>query len=30
MKDVFQVVTDRIISQLQKGVIPWQRTWFGD
>ena len=27
MKDVFQVVTDRIISQLQKGVIPWQRTW---
>lgn len=27
MKDVFQVVTDRIISQLQKGVIPWRRTW---
>ena len=27
MKDVFQVVTDRIMSQLQKGVIPWQRTW---
>ena len=27
MKDVFQVVTDRILSQLQKGIIPWRRTW---
>ncbi|NPV63677.1 MAG: DUF1738 domain-containing protein [Methanotrichaceae archaeon] len=27
MKDVFQVVTNRILSQLQKGVIPWRRTW---
>ena len=27
MKDVFQVVTDRILNQLQKGVIPWRRTW---
>ena len=29
MKDVFQVVTDRIIGQLQRGVIPWRRTWSG-
>jgi len=24
---VYQIVTDRIIQQLQKGVIPWQKPW---
>ena len=27
MKDVFQVVTDQIISQLGQGIIPWRRPW---
>ena len=27
MKDIFSVVTGRIIAQLEKGVIPWRRTW---
>lgn len=25
--DVFQIVTDRIIAQLEKGVIPWKQNW---
>ena len=25
--DVFQLVTDRIVEQLSKGVVPWQRPW---
>ena len=25
--DVYQIVTDQIISLLEKGVIPWQRPW---
>lgn len=25
--DVYQIVTDRIISQLQAGVVPWQKPW---
>ena len=25
--DIFQAVTDRIISQLEKGVIPWKKPW---
>ena len=29
MKDVYQEVTDRIISQLEQGVIPWHRPWAG-
>lgn len=24
---VYQIVTDRIIQQLEKGVIPWQKPW---
>ena len=27
MADVYQIVTDRIISQLEAGVVPWQRPW---
>ena len=25
--DIFQVVTDRILSELENGVIPWKRPW---
>ena len=24
---IYQMVTDRIIEQLEKGVVPWQRPW---
>lgn len=27
--DVYQMVTDRIIEQLEKGTIPWQKPWVG-
>ncbi len=27
--DVYQMVTDRIIAQLEKGTIPWQKPWVG-
>lgn len=26
---VYQMVTDRIIAELEKGVIPWERPWTG-
>jgi len=29
MKDVYQEVTDRIIAQLEQGVIPWHKPWAG-
>lgn len=25
--DMYQVVTNRIIEQLEKGVLPWRKTW---
>lgn len=28
-KDVYEIVTDRIIEQLEKGVIPWKKGWHG-
>lgn len=28
-KNVYEMVTDRIIEQLENGVIPWQRPWTG-
>lgn len=28
-KSVYEMVTDRIIEQLEKGVIPWQKPWTG-
>lgn len=27
MNDVYQIVTDRILSELEKGVIPWKKPW---
>lgn len=27
--NVYQMVTDRITEQLEKGIIPWQRPWSG-
>lgn len=27
MKDVYQEVTDRIVAQLEQGVIPWHKPW---
>ena len=27
--DIFSAVTDRIIAQLEQGVIPWQKPWTG-
>ena len=26
---MYQMVTDRIIEQLEKGIIPWQKPWHG-
>ena len=28
-KSVYEMVTERIISQLEQGVIPWQKPWTG-
>ena len=28
-KSVYEMVTDRIISQLEQGIIPWQKPWTG-
>ena len=27
--DVYSAVTDRIIQQLEQGLIPWQKPWTG-
>ena len=27
--NVYEMVTNRIIEQLVKGVIPWQKLWSG-
>ena len=29
-KDVYAIVTERIIQQLEKGVAPWQKPWRAD
>lgn len=29
MKDIYQMVTDRIVEQMSKGIIPWKRPWHG-
>ena len=26
-QDIYQAVTDRIIAQLDQGIIPWQKPW---
>lgn len=28
-KSVYEIVTERIIEQLEKGIIPWERPWTG-
>ena len=28
-KNVYEMVTDRIIEQLENGCIPWERPWSG-
>lgn len=28
-KSIYEIITERIIEQLDKGVIPWQKTWHG-
>ena len=28
-KAVYEMVTERIIEQLEKGVIPWDKPWSG-
>ena len=28
--DVYQIVTDRILEQLDKGIVPWRKTWNGN
>ena len=27
MKDLYQEITDRIMEQLENGIIPWQKPW---
>lgn len=27
--NVYQMVTDRVIEQMKKGIVPWQRPWTG-
>ena len=29
MANVYQMVTDRIIAELEKGLIPWEKPWTG-
>lgn len=29
MKDLYSEITDRIISELESGVIPWEKPWAG-
>ena len=29
-KNVYQMVTDRVIEQMHKGIIPWQKPWHGN
>ena len=28
-KNVYEMVTDRIIEQLENGFIPWEKPWTG-
>ena len=27
--DLYQEITNRIIAQLERGIIPWQKPWVG-
>ena len=26
-KDIYQIITDRFVAQLERGTVPWQRPW---
>jgi antirestriction protein ArdC len=28
-KDIYEIITDRILDQLEKGTIPWHKPWTG-
>lgn len=28
-KSVYEMVTERIIEQLENGIIPWRKPWHG-
>lgn len=30
MATVYEIITDRIIEQLEKGVVPWHKPWISD
>lgn len=27
--DVFEIITDRMIKQMESGIVPWRKPWFG-
>src|SRR5205809_7627290 len=27
MNQIYETITDKIIEQLEKGVVPWRKTW---
>ena len=27
--DIYQIITDRIVKQLENGIIPWRKPWHG-
>lgn len=29
MMDLFQIITDRIVAELEQGTVPWQKPWSG-
>lgn len=29
MANVYEMITERILAQMQKGIIPWNRPWAG-
>ena len=28
-KNVYEMVTERVIAELEKGIIPWEKPWSG-
>jgi antirestriction protein ArdC len=30
MNNIYETVTERILHQLEKGVVPWRKSWFQD
>ena len=27
--DIYEIITDRIVNELEKGIIPWEKPWVG-